>query len=303
MSITASHRSLEHRLATVSSTQRERLAFIDFNLQFFGKVSRVMLVERFETGLAASTRDFASYKEIAPDNLLLDHSTKHYLRTPRFSPVFKFSADAILQSVSRGFVDGITSPSKPSTRCFEAVQLIHPNTDIIAALMRAISNGHACTINYVSVSSGETRRRFVPHALINNGHRWHVRGYDGKSKSFRDFVCTRFIEVKQIAQPREPHEKAANDAQFNKIVDLVLIPHPSLENSRAIEMDYDMKEGKKVMRTRAALAAYILRQWQVDCSQGHRILKQGCQLALQNHDVLASIENPMLAPGNSCVKK
>lgn len=298
MSITASHKSLEHRIASLSSSQRERLAFIDFNLQFFGKVSRVMLVERFQTGLAASTRDFASYKDIAPDNLFLDHSTKHYLRTSHFSPVFAFSADAILQSISRGFVDGITAPVKPSERCFEAVQLIHPSADIIATLMRAINNAQPCTVKYVSISSGESQRRFVPHALINNGHRWHVRGYDGKSKSFRDFVCTRFTEVKEIGQPREPHEKSSADSQFNRFVDLILVPHPSLKNVKAIEMDYDMQNGKKRMRTRAALAAYILRHWQVDCSVGHRIVNQGCQLALQNLDVLTEIENPMLAPGN-----
>ncbi|MEM0909508.1 MAG: WYL domain-containing protein [Pseudomonadota bacterium] len=298
MSISASHKSLEHRLANISSSQRERLAFIDFNLQFFGRVSRLMLVERFETGLAASTRDFASYKDIAPDSLFLDHSTKHYLRTSHFSPIFSFSVDAILQSISRGFSDGITAPTKPSQSCFEAVQLIQPKTEIIAALMRTINNAQACTVKYVSVSSGESQRRFIPHAIINNGHRWHVRGYDGKSKSFRDFVCTRFTEVREIGQPREPHEKAAADTQFHRFVELVLIPHPSLENAKAIEMDYAMIDGKKIMRTRAALAAYILRQWQVDCSYGHRILNQGCQLALQNLNVLKSIDNPMLAPGN-----
>jgi hypothetical protein len=64
-------------------------------------------------------------------------------------------------------------------------------------------------------------------------------------------------------------------------------------------MDFAMHEGKKIMTTRAALAAYILRQWQVDCSEGHRIRGQGCQLALENVDVLQRIENPTLAPGYS----
>jgi hypothetical protein len=64
-------------------------------------------------------------------------------------------------------------------------------------------------------------------------------------------------------------------------------------------MDFAMYNGRKVMHTRAALAAYILRQWQVDCSEGHRITGQGCQLALQNLEVLRRIENPSLAPGYS----
>ena len=295
----AAQRILQQKLCELPSPQRERLAFIDFNLQFFGRIARNDLVQRFQTGLAASTRDFAAYKEFAPDNLSLDHSTKQYLRSAAFQPVFEFSSDVILQSISKGFSDGITSKVVPSEHCFDAVQLIHPDVSIIAALMRCIHNQQACSVKYVSISSGETQRRFVPHALINNGHRWHVRGYDAKSASFRDFVCTRFTEVKELGLMCESHELPQCDHPFNETVTLELIPHPSLENSKAIEMDFAMTEGKKIMQIRSALAAYILRQWQVDCSEGYRIKNQGCQLALQNLDVLLDIENPQLAPGAS----
>jgi hypothetical protein len=297
MTIAAVHSVIEQRLNDLSFSQRERLAFIDFNLQFFGKIARNDLINRFKTGLAASTRDFASYRELAENNLALDHSTKQYYRTQTFSPLFKFSADAILQSVSKGFSDGITSDVQPSEHCFEAVQLIHPDLEIIATLMRAIHNQQACIVRYVSISSGESQRRLVPHAMINNGHRWHVRGFDGKSKSFRDFVCTRFTTVDELGDATEIHELAQADKQFNTFVNLILVPHPSITQAKAIEMDYAMEDGQKTMRVRAALAAYILRQWQVDCSADARILQQGCQLALLNTQVLDVIENPQLAPG------
>lgn len=297
MTIAATHSVIEQRLNELSFSQRERLAFIDFNLQFFGKIARNDLINRFKTGLAASTRDFAFYREFAENNLVLDHSTKQYYRTQTFSPLFTFSADAILQSVSKGFSDGITSDVQPSEHCFEAVQLIHPNLEIIATLMRAIHNQQACIVRYFSISSGESQRRLVPHAMINNGHRWHVRGFDGKSKSFRDFVCTRFTAVDELGDVTESHELVQADKQFNTFVDLILVPHPSITQAKAIEMDYAMEDGQKTMRVRAALAAYILRQWQVDCSTDARILQQGCQLALQNTQVLEVIENPQLAPG------
>jgi len=302
MTLGATHNIIEQQLDKMSLSQRERLAFIDFNLQFFGKISRSDLISRFKTGLAASTRDFAAYRELADENLTLDHSTKQYYRTSHFKALFEFSADTILQSVSKGFSDGITIDSQPSTHCFEAVQLIHPDVEIIATLMRAIHNQQACIAKYVSVSSGESQRRLVPHAIINNGHRWHVRGFDGKSKSFRDFVCTRFTEVTELGAPSQDFELAQADKQFNTFVDLVLVPHPGISNPKAIEMDYAMLDGKKSMRVRAALAAYILRQWQVDCSQDARILHQGCQLALKNTQVLDQIENPQLAPGFRTIK-
>lgn len=289
-------------IQSLSHAQRERLAFIDFNLQFFGKISRGDLINRFKTGLAASTRDFAAYREIAQTNLKLDHSTKQYWRTEHFIPIFEFSADAILQSVSKGFSDGITANIQPSAQCFDAVVLIHPNIHIIAALMRAIHNQVACEATYVSLSSGENTRIIIPHAIINNGHRWHVRAFDQNTNTFRDFVCTRFTHVKDTATNATLEQTASADVHFNRLVSIVLMVHPSIANARAIEMDYAMQKGEKIMQVRAALAAYILRHWQVDCSFEHRILHQGCQLALKNHEVLDNIENPQLTPGFTAKK-
>lgn len=297
MQINNTYKKAEIYINELSLAQKERLAFIDFNLQFFGKVSRAELITRFKTGLAASTRDFAAYRQIAEHNLALDHSSKQYWRTAEFEPLFEFSADSILQSVSKGFSDGITAPVQPSQQCFEATQLIHPNIHIIAALMRAIHNQKTCTVSYVSPSSGQGERVLSPHAIINNGHRWHVRAYDHKSQAFRDFVCTRFVAVNVDNQAIDIEHSASADTQFNRMVSLVLIVHPDIKHPRAIEMDYAMHNKERVMRVRAALAAYILRHWQVDCSFEHRILNQGCQLALKNHEVLASIESPQLAPG------
>ncbi len=297
MQLSAAYNNFHEYVHDLSLAQKERLAFIDFNLQFFGKVSRNDLINRFKTGLAASTRDFAAYKEIAKTNMELNHSTKQYLRTNKFEPLFVFSAEAILQSVSKGFSDGITAKIQPSSTCFEAVQLIHPNVHIIASLMRAIHNQLTCKVKYVSISSGESTREITPHALINNGHRWHVRAYDKKSESFRDFVCTRFTQVTLTDEKANKLSLPESDTQFNRLVSLVLMVHPDIKHSQAIEMDYAMQQGEKLMQVRAALAAYVLRYWQVDCSYEHRILNQGCQLALKNHEVLAMIESPQLAPG------
>jgi hypothetical protein len=52
----------KQRIALLSHAQQDRLAFIDFSLQYFGHVARTDLIQRFQTGLAASTRDFSTYK-------------------------------------------------------------------------------------------------------------------------------------------------------------------------------------------------------------------------------------------------
>ncbi|GAA0855961.1 WYL domain-containing protein [Aliiglaciecola litoralis] len=288
---------MSDQLNQFTHAQRERLAFIDFSLQYFGHIARTDLIQRFKTGLAASTRDFTAYKELAPDNLTLVHQTKSYHRTDRFKPIFKHDPEVILTSLSRGFGNGISSGIQPSEQCFDAVRLIHPDQTIIAALMRAIHNKQPIKCAYVSVSSGESTRVIVPHAIVNNGHRWHVRAYDRKHQSFRDFVCTRFTGITALQQSINTCEGRQYDQQWHQQIELNLIAHPSIPQPKAIQMDYGMTDGKLQLKVRAALAAYLLRQWQVDCSKGHKFTGQGCQLALANLEVLKGVENTALAPG------
>ncbi|MFT2092367.1 WYL domain-containing protein [Paraglaciecola sp. 2405UD69-4] len=287
---------IQKNLAELPHAQRDRLAFIDFSLQFFGHVARTDLIHRFKTGLAASTRDFSTYKELAPNNLVLQHQTKSYHRTEDFQAIFRHDPEVILSSLSRGFGNGISTGVQPTEQCFDAVRLIHPDTHIISGLMRAIHNKKAIKCGYVSVSSGETTRAIVPHSLVNNGHRWHVRAFDRKNNRFRDFVCTRFTFIDLMEEALHVHEASPYDEQWNRFVELILIPHPKLNQSRAIEMDYGMDKGMLAIKQRAAVAAYVLRQWQVDCSEGYGLYGNGCQLALQNLDALECLENVSLVP-------
>jgi len=289
--------TLQQQIDDLPHAQKERLAFIDFSLQYFGHISRTELIARFRTGLAAATRDFAQYKAIAPHNLVLIHQNKSYYRTYEFTSVFVHEPQQILTALSQGFGNGISSATLASEQCFDAVRLIHPDAEIIAAFMRAIHQGSVINCRYVSVASGEGERDLVPHALINNGHRWHVRAYDRMHQAFRDFVCTRFTYIVATDEPVNPHERSIADTQFNDFVTLRLVPHPSLVSSLAVEMDYAMEEGKIDIQVRACVAAYVLRQWQVDCSKGSRFSGQGCQLALANLAVLSTIENLSIAPG------
>ncbi|WP_427983513.1 WYL domain-containing protein [Agarivorans sp.] len=277
--------------------QRSRLAFIDFSLEYFGEVSRADLISRFQTGLAAATRDLASYKQLAPNNALLDHKARRYLRRDQFSPLFSHNPEAILTGLSQGFGDGLSFPMEPSESCFDAVRLIHPKAEYIAAIMRAIHHRVALLCRYVSISSGESQREIVPHSLVNNGHRWHVRAYDRESASFRDFVVTRFIHVAILDQPINTLEARQYDKQWNHIVELSLIAHPALAYPQAIELDYAMQEGQLKLEVRAALAGYLLRQWNVDCSPQHQLNGGEYQLALSNAQVLEGIEGLAIAPG------
>jgi len=281
----------------LSHAQKQRLAFIDFSLQYFGQVSRQDMIKKFATGLAAATRDFASYREFAPDNMTLVHQTKSYHRKPEFKALFQHEPEGILHGLAKGFGDGLSQPISPSEICIDAIQLIHPDTEIIAALMRAIQNKRALKVKYVSVSSGEREREIVPHALVNNGQRWHVRAFDRTHQVFTDFVVTRIKAISNASSEPKFNDTQVKDTQWDNMITLNLVPHPSLNHPEAIALDYQMQDNKLEVVTRAALAGYLLRQWSVDCSAKHQISSGVCQLALSNLDVLSQVEHLTIIPG------
>lgn len=285
-------------LDDINHAQKERLAFIDFSLNYFGEISRSDLISRFQTGLAAATRDFALYKEFAPANLELFHQSKSYHRTDQFKPLFDHQPEKVLSSLSRGFGDGLSFHSELSQFCIEAPQLNKPTTEILSAVMRAIVQESVLLVEYVSLTSGSSQREIVPHSIANNGSRWHIRAYDRMTSSFRDFVITRVKTAALVdGDIDQQTESGSVDKQWNQLVDLAFIPHPRAKYPEAIELDYAMVNGKLDVKCRAALAGYLLNRWHVDCSVEHSLDETQYQLALLAGSVLLSVESAHLAPG------
>ena len=93
-------------LDSISFAQRQRLAYIDFCLLFKGAIYRQDLINRFEVGLSAGSRDFNLYKELAPENLDYDSSGKRYYQTAQFKPLFEHDAQRTLTKLANDISDG-----------------------------------------------------------------------------------------------------------------------------------------------------------------------------------------------------
>ena len=284
-------------LSELNYAQRERLAFIDFCLQFVGQLARADLVNHFKTGLASCSRDLTLYKELAPNNMTLRHETKQYYRTSEFLPIFEHNPEAILGSLCRGFGDGLSRGISPSKKFIDATRLIHPDSAVVATLARAINNRLAVSCDYVSLSSGESKRTIVPHAIANNGQRWHVRAFDESSGEFRDFVCTRMKRVTEVKKPLPSAHLGEEDEQWHHIVNVELAVHPSVKHSEAIELDFGMQAGVLRLEVREALLGYLMRQWNVDCSARASLKGSEYHLWLKNVEYLGFMECLTIAPG------
>jgi hypothetical protein len=288
------------RVESLSHAQRERLAYIDFRLYFFGEIGRPDLIGRFGVAPAGATRDLALYREIAPQNITFDGSNKIYRIGQAFSPLFEHVSQRVLSALALGFGDGVngqTKPLQPLLPCESPTALSNPRMDVLAPVCRAIHAKRPVAIRYHSMSSGESERVIVPFALVDTGLRWHVRAFDRKSGEFRDFVVTRIEAPTLLDEEPQANERPDNDIQWTRIVELDFVPHPRLERPEIIKMDYGMTDGSIRMRVRAAVAGYMLLRWSVDASPNHSLTEEQYRLWLSDPLALYGVENAKLAPG------
>ena len=286
------------RLPEMTQAQRDRLAFVELRLWFVGEIRRQDLVTRFGIQAAAATRDIGKYKEMAPRNMEYNTKGKVYVRGSWFRPLFEVPAERVLVWLSQGYGDGEPSRWK-STLAQEGTSLPGKiDLEILSVLTRAIHQGAAVEVAYRALSSGLTTREIVPFALADSGLRWHVRAFDRRSCEFRDFVLGRLDDARIVAGAVADHEKPDQDIQWNRITELELVPHPAnVQHPDTIEAEYGMEDGVLKVRARAAMAGYLLRRWNVDCTEDHSLKGGENHLWLRNRQALYGVTNLVLAPG------
>ncbi len=291
------------KVENISAAQQKRLSHIDFRVNYLGSIARHDLIARFGIKEAASTRDIAEYRKLAPGNLYYDNTRKIYTRSDNFKPLFEFSVSQILTALSKGFGEDYLGVQKALITCETPYQLNKPSLEVLSVLSRAIYQNKAVHITYRSIGSGKGTREIVPFALVNNGQRWHVRVFDRKRSIFMDCVITRISDPTIIDSSIEEFETRESDNQWNRIVELEIVAHPRLQNPETIEFDYGMKNKVLNVNIRAAMAGYLLRRWNIDCSDDHRLDSDEIHLWLRNNAALYGVtegdkvDNALLAPG------
>ncbi len=284
----------------LASAQRERLAYIEFRLWFFGEVTRKNVLDRFGLATAAGTRDLMLHRDLAPQNVEYEGKVYRYLQT--FKPLFQHQAYRVLSALTSGFGDGERDDAGAVLPHEVPARLNQPALDVLATVTRAIHGSYPLQLTYHSIKTGPTLREIVPHALVDSGLRWHVRAYDRIKGEFRDLVLTRMEKVTPVkatlANARVlQHERPAADEQWQRMVPLELMPHPAHKHPASVERDFGMANGALHVTVRAAVAGYVLRQWQVDCSPKASLCGANYRLLLADLNVLEGVGSAELAPG------
>lgn len=269
---------------------RRRLSFIDFRLQWYGRINRSDLVDWFQISIPQASGDLRLYKEHAPENLYYDLQHKCYYAADEFTPRFGIeSADSYLgqlQSVAMGIrklEDSFLAWRPPHD--FVAIPGRRIQPDVLRTLLTAIEGELAVECTYQSMSNPDpTARKLTPVALASDGARWHVRAYCHNRADFRDFVCSRMTSA-SVDGPSDVDP--GNDEQWYRFVDVRIGPHPGLSENqrRAVAFDYEMEDDEKVYSVRAALLFYFLRNLGLD-QQPDDYPAKWLQIVLLNRDEL-----------------
>lgn len=256
-------------LGELKSNTRRRFEFIEFQLSWEGSIGRKKLQDQFSISPQQATNDLTSYLDLCPGNMHYDPRQKSYVPTAKFRPqLTKGEASEYLVHLDmlhhghRSLGDiWITD-----TPTFDAVSVrarrISP--EALKVVLGAIRSQACLRAKYGSLSSESTDlRTLFPHAIANDGHRWHVRAYDFENERYSDFVLSRLRDISAAASPNLP---VPSDVAWGKVVDVVMTPDPLIDPSKKafIEHEYGMVDGRLIVSVRQAMLFYCLRHYGFD---------------------------------------
>lgn len=278
--------------------QDRRLEFIDFRLQWEGRLNRSDLMTHFGISVPQASLDIARYRELAPSNLVYDASARVYVATPNFKPVYSTSSSSRFLNEVLATVSGVLEPEASLIGWMPPIAATPIpsralNAQVLSSILMVIREKRKVQVRYHSLQRPEpTVRVLSPHAIAHDGFRWHIRAYCHTRNEFRDFVIARILEAVPLDEPGHPSE---GDDGWNETIELILAPHPDLSRAhqRVIELDYGMVDGTASLSCRQALVFYLLKHLGLDDTQERRPEEQ--QVILKNRNaVVKAITEPVL---------
>lgn len=294
--------------------QALRFRLLEIVLQWEGRLTTNHLCTAFNIGRQQASRDINRYiKEVSPEGMEYDRKLKGYKPTAQFRPRYsEGKVDEYLMLLHREKqhqrqheAEGLTLPLMDLR--YGHIEILnvpnrHIDPVIVRGLVQAARHQLRVDVDYVSLSSAEmSGRNIVPHTLVYDGIRWHVRAYCEKKKDYLDFVMSRFRGAPDLLNASEHGRK--QDREWNTQVTAVVVPNPELNTTQQaiIASDYAMVEGKLLITQRIPLLHYALERLQVSYNGEHEshpllyplvlanreeLIQQGCVFKLKSTDLI-----------------
>lgn len=271
---------------------RQRLHYIEMMAWYTGVVTRSDVARAFGLSDPAATKDLKLYNDLAPGNLVYNHSVFGFVPGPGFRARFAdltpavalplIAANLVVASGPYGaeLIYGLPTAALPLPARL-------PSQQTLAQITRAIHGKRKLQVTYRSLSTRDvpqTTRILEPHSLVNTGLRWHVRAYHEATCDFRDFVLSRIIEAECLDTLAESNVQYDDD--WVESVSLELAPHRGLDAAKreSLLLDYGAEGEIIEVAVRRALLGYVLQRLNVDTTPDHGMNPNAYQLMLLNRE-------------------
>ena len=223
---------------------RQRLQFIEVMAYYTGVISRSTLATAFGISDPAATKDLKLYNELAADNLKYNPSLFGFVPTDNFQALFaELKPAAVLPMIANNLL-AIDNPANDDKLYGITVDKLPlptrlPDKEVLSQIIRAIRGKHKLSMVYHSLSNRESdqQRIIEPHAIVNNGLRWHIRAYSEDNYDFRDFVLSRIANAHMLDESAESSSQYDDD--WMEIISIKLKPHPELNEKQRLTLKYD----------------------------------------------------------------
>tara|TARA_R110001583_G_scaffold1612_4_gene12706 strand:- start:4029 stop:4922 length:894 start_codon:yes stop_codon:yes gene_type:complete len=265
------------KLQDLVGSNAERMAFIDFKLQFTGIINRSDLYNEFGIAEAAASRMFTQYSKLRPTNMIYDRALKaNAIQVQSFNPLLLIEAETALGMLANGFNKNKFT-NKPILPYARIGKIPNPlDSTAIAKITRAIFGGYSINCCYISANSeNHDIRTLVPLAVLFDGRSWIFRAYDRNESGevkFKNYNFSRSTNIEESFESKKlNYEELSEDNMWNQTLPLVLELHPSLGDSdkASVRKDFGMvkEQNDLILTERAALLWLLTKQWHIDSSE------------------------------------
>lgn len=255
---------------TIKWDQLLRFKLIEVVALWEGRVTTNHLCNSFNIKRQQASRDIKAYQEhFSAPPLVHDRSIKGYRLTDHFAPKFtKGTPNEYLSLLHKYNSDHVDGFNLKDLGFADSIVLSVPDRQIapiiVRTLLQAARERRRVDIEYVSMDNPEGRgRNIVPHTIVFDGFRWHVRAYCEERKMFLDFVLSRFRGEPELLNQSEINIEDDEDWAAEEIIEIIPNPHLSPAQQQIVKVDYGMHDAPFTIDCRRALIKYLLKRLDV----------------------------------------
>lgn len=234
-------------------------------LRWEGRCNASTLARLFEIDRNNAGKDIRDYVAQFPGTVVYDRANKVYRPTDHFRS--ELSSGLVREYLSLCQQHGDHNPAIE----VGFSPIVEPPAALFKELLDHIQARKALKVTYRSWNHPDGTERVIhPHSLAFSNIRWHVRAFDERTESFRDFHLGRVADYRTV--PVKHFVDATRDEKWNTWVTLVLTPNPALTlaEQRLVHDDYAMDNNRLELNCRLAMSHYLLQAFRVQIGQDQK---------------------------------